>query len=283
MDLQKIRLIVNGKPIEREVESRLSLADFLRHDLTLTGTHVGCEHGVCGRCTVQQNGAPVRSCLMLAVQADESEITTVEGLANNGSLNPLQQAFKKHHALQCGFCTPGFLMTADALLRKSGPLNDAEVRQAVSGNLCRCTGYQNIVDAIVEASGGQPAARAHHEHATSSKFIGARVERAEDHELLSGKGVFVDDIDFPGMLHAHVVRSVHARAGFGALHAGKEHIELATESVELQFGCVLEGIELLYRDQHSLGNIVLRDYYRFTPNCFLQNSAKLILCLGRSE
>jgi carbon-monoxide dehydrogenase large subunit len=149
---------------------------------------------------------------MLAVQADQSELTTVEGLSANGALSALQQAFKKNHALQCGFCTPGFLMTADALLRKSGPLNDAEVRQAVSGNLCRCTGYQNIVNAIVEASGGQPAAQAHHEHTTTSKFIGARVERAEDHELLTGKGVFVDDIDFPGMLHAHVVRSVHARA-----------------------------------------------------------------------
>ncbi len=119
MDMRKIRLIVNGKPVEREVDSRQNLADFLRHELTLTGTHVGCEHGVCGSCTVQQNGAPVRSCLMLAVQADESEITTVEGLADNGALGPLQQAFKKHHALQCGFCTPGFLMTADALLRKA--------------------------------------------------------------------------------------------------------------------------------------------------------------------
>ena len=166
MDLQKIRLIVNGKPIEREVDCRQNLADFLRHDLALTGTHVGCEHGVCGSCTVQQNGAPVRSCLMLAVQADGSEITTVEGLANTGfPRSPLQQAFKKHHALQCGFCTPGFLMTADALLRNSGPLTDAEVRQAVSGNLCRCTGYQNIVDAIVETSGGKVAPQAHHDHA----------------------------------------------------------------------------------------------------------------------
>ncbi|HEY2919809.1 MAG TPA: molybdopterin-dependent oxidoreductase [Candidatus Binatia bacterium] len=212
MDLQKIKLTVNGKPVEKAVESRQSLADFLRHELSLTGTHVGCEHGVCGSCTVQYNGAPVRSCLMLAVQADQAEIITVEGLADNGALSALQQSFKKHHALQCGFCTPGFLMTADALLRKSGPLNEAQVRQAVSGNLCRCTGYQNIVAAIVEASGGKPAAQSHHEPAPHSKFIGAPVERAEDNELLSGKGVFVDDIDFPGMLHAHVVRSVHAHA-----------------------------------------------------------------------
>jgi hypothetical protein len=149
---------------------------------------------------------------MLAVQADGSEITTVEGLANKDSLGPLQQAFKKHHALQCGFCTPGFLMTADALLRNSGRSPTAEVRQAVSGNLCRCTGYQNIVDAIVETSGAKVVPQAHHDHGPSAKFIGARVERAEDNELLSGKGVFVDDIDFPGMLHAYVVRSVHARA-----------------------------------------------------------------------
>src|ERR1041384_2259322 len=165
MTKQRVKFVVNSKLIESEVETRLSLADFLRHDLTLTGTHVGCEHGVCGSCTVEMNGAPVRSCLMLAVQADQSEITTVGGVSDKGSLGPLQQAFKKHHALQCGFCTPGFLMTADALLRNNGPLTDAEVRQAVSGNLCRCTGYQNIVDAIVETSGGKLEPRTHHDPA----------------------------------------------------------------------------------------------------------------------
>jgi len=148
MDLQKIRLIVNGKPIAREVESRLNLADFLRHDLTLTGTHVGCEHGVCGSCTVQHNGAPVRSCLMLAVQADGSEITTVEGLATRNELGPLQQAFKKHHALQCGFCTPGFLMLTVNALETNPDLTDDEIIDLLSSNLCRCTGYQNIVKAV---------------------------------------------------------------------------------------------------------------------------------------
>src|ERR1044072_9237972 len=212
MATQRIKLSINGKVVEKDVDCRQNLADFLRHDLALTGTHVGCEHGVCGSCTVQLNHAPVRSCLMLAVQADQSEITTVEGLSDKGSLGPLQQAFKKHHALQCGFCTPGFLMTADALLRNNGPLTDAEVRQSVSGNLCRCTGYQNVVDAIVETSGGKLEPRTQHDPASSTNFGGARVERAEDNELLSGKGVFVDDIDLPGMLHAYVVRSVHARA-----------------------------------------------------------------------
>ena len=214
MTLQRIQLSVNGKPVEKEVETRKNLADFLRHDLALTGTHVGCEHGVCGSCTVLYNGEPVRSCLLLAVQADQAEITTVEGLAENGALNSLQQAFKRHHALQCGFCTPGFLMTATALLRKSGPLDEAQVRKAVAGNLCRCTGYQNIVNAIVEASGGEVPERASHQqsHSAPARFIGAPVERAEDNELLTGKGVFVDDIDFPGMLHAYIVRSTHAHA-----------------------------------------------------------------------
>src|SRR5215831_2349998 len=192
----------------------MNLADFLRHDLSLTGTHVGCEHGVCGSCTVLYNGEPVRSCLMLAVQADRAELTTVEGLAENGALNFLQQAFKKHHALQCGFCTPGFLMTTTALLRKSGPLDETQVRKAVAGNLCRCTGYQNIVDAIVEASGGTVEEKMPHEppRSPASAFIGAPVERAEDDELLTGKGVFVDDVDSPGMLHAYMVRSTHAHA-----------------------------------------------------------------------
>src|SRR6266850_5174183 len=198
MTLQRIQLSVNSKPVEKEVETRKNLADFLRHDLSLTGTHVGCEHGVCGSCTVLCNGEPVRSCLMLAVQADRAEVTTVEGLAENGALNSLQQAFKKHHALQCGFCTPGFLMTATALLRKNGPLDEAGVRKAIAGNLCRCTGYQNIVNAIVEASGGKPQRQSPRQqsHAPTSGFIGAPVERAEDNELLTGKGVFVDDIDF---------------------------------------------------------------------------------------
>jgi carbon-monoxide dehydrogenase large subunit len=214
MALQKIQLTINGNAVEKEVDTRKNLADFLRYDLALTGTHVGCEHGVCGSCTVLYNGEPVRSCLMLAVQADQSTVTTVEGLAANGALNSLQAAFKKNHALQCGFCTPGVLTTASALLQKGQRLDEAEVRKAVAGNLCRCTGYQNIVKAIMEASGAQSGnlEQKEHSHAFPAGFIGARVERAEDDELLTGKGVFVDDIDFPGMLHAYMVRSPHARA-----------------------------------------------------------------------
>ena len=144
-----IVLTVNGNPVERAVEPRLHLADFLRDELHLTGTHVGCEHGVCGACTVLMNGDSVRACLTFAVQADGAEITTVEGLGRVDALSPLQQAFREHHALQCGFCTPGMLMTAVDMIRKKIPPTQAAVRDALSGNLCRCTGYQFIVDALV--------------------------------------------------------------------------------------------------------------------------------------
>jgi carbon-monoxide dehydrogenase small subunit len=149
-----VRAMVNGGPLEVEVEPRRLLADVLREDAHLYGTHLGCEHGVCGACTVLVDGEPVRSCLMLAVQADGAEITTVEGLSQNGGLHPLQEAFREHHALQCGFCTPGFLLTALHLLREHPHLDDEhEIRKALSGNLCRCTGYSNIVDAVRDAAG----------------------------------------------------------------------------------------------------------------------------------
>jgi carbon-monoxide dehydrogenase small subunit/2-furoyl-CoA dehydrogenase 2Fe-2S iron sulfur subunit len=152
----RITVHVNGRPYTGEVEDRTLLADFIRHHAGLTGTHVGCEHGVCGACTVQLDGEPIRSCLMLAVQADGCSLATVEGLAGTGSeLTALQQAFTEHHALQCGFCTSGFLMTADALLRAAGggDLTEAEVRRELSGNLCRCTGYEGIVAAVLSVRG----------------------------------------------------------------------------------------------------------------------------------
>ena len=147
-----VRLTVNGQEYARRVPVRLTLADFIRQELGLTGTHLGCEHGVCGACTIHFNGEAVRSCLMLAVQADGASLTTVEGIADGGALNPLQQAFQEHHALQCGFCTPGFLMTASAFLKETPNPDEAQVREAISGNLCRCTGYSAIVKAILEAS-----------------------------------------------------------------------------------------------------------------------------------
>jgi aerobic-type carbon monoxide dehydrogenase small subunit (CoxS/CutS family) len=148
-----VRLTVNGRSYERLVEARMTLADFLRNELDLTGTHLGCEHGVCGACTVVLNGAAVRSCLLLAVQANGSELLTVEGLAVGEQLHPLQTAFQDRHALQCGFCTPGFLMTAFAFLKETPRPTDLEAREAISGNICRCTGYQPIVEAILQAAG----------------------------------------------------------------------------------------------------------------------------------
>ena len=143
-----ITVTVNGEDYEREVEPRMLLADFLRHELGLTGTHVGCEHGVCGACTVILNGDSVRSCLCFAIQVDGAVIETVEGFGTVDNLNPLQQSFQKHHALQCGFCTPGMLMTGVDLLRKYPLVTDEQIRQGLSGNLCRCTGYEHIVQAI---------------------------------------------------------------------------------------------------------------------------------------
>jgi carbon-monoxide dehydrogenase small subunit len=145
---QWIDLTVNGRAYQRAVEPRLLLSDFLRHELRLTGTHVGCEHGVCGACTVLVNGEPARACLMLAVQSHGAQITTVEGLADGTELHPVQQAFWDAHGLQCGFCTSGMLISSVALLNHSPRPSDAEIREALSGNLCRCTGYQNIVKAV---------------------------------------------------------------------------------------------------------------------------------------
>ncbi|GLW96712.1 (2Fe-2S)-binding protein [Microtetraspora sp. NBRC 16547] len=147
-----ITLVVNGVVREAAVPARRLLSDCLRHDLGLTGTHVGCEHGVCGACTVLLDGEPVRSCLTFAVTVDGHEITTVEGLAKDGELSPVQRAFTECHGLQCGFCTPGFLCTATAFLRDNPVPTDEEVLVAVSGNLCRCTGYQNIVKAVHRAA-----------------------------------------------------------------------------------------------------------------------------------
>ncbi|BBM87440.1 (2Fe-2S)-binding protein [Candidatus Uabimicrobium amorphum] len=144
----KISLTVNGQKYERDVEPRMLLSDFLRHDLELTGTHVGCEHGVCGACTVLLNGEAVRACIIFAVQVDGEELTTVEGIGNVDNLHPIQEAFREKHALQCGFCTPGFLMTLVPFLKENPDPSEHEIREALSGNLCRCTGYQNIVDAV---------------------------------------------------------------------------------------------------------------------------------------
>ncbi len=146
-----VQFQLNGEQVSVEVEPRLTLADCIRHELLQTGTHVGCEHGVCGACTVIVDGAAVRSCLMLAVQAAGKRVMTVEGLATGDALAPLQQSFRKHHGLQCGFCTPGFLMTAHALLTQEPDADEERIRDVLSGNVCRCTGYLSIVKAVLDA------------------------------------------------------------------------------------------------------------------------------------
>ena len=148
MSIEAITVTVNGRRRQGVAEPRRTHVDFLREDLQLTGTHVGCEHGVCGACTVLVDGAPVRSCLMLAVQARDTEITTIEGLEQDGRLHPLQEAFKRSHSFQCGFCTPGFVISALAALEEGIPDDDEELRHELSGNLCRCTGYQSILDGV---------------------------------------------------------------------------------------------------------------------------------------
>src|SRR4051812_34127369 len=160
MTESSITLTVNGTVRSGAAEPRLTLADFLREDCALTGTHLGCEHGVCGACTVLVDGAAVRSCLMFAVQAEGSEVTTIEGLSpGNGELNPVQEAFREHHGLQCGFCTPGFIVSVTAFLRDNPAPSETEVREGLSGNLCRCTGYQGILAAVNALAGRPPESR----------------------------------------------------------------------------------------------------------------------------
>ena len=158
--MHEIELLINNRPYRGTAEARTTLADFLRHTLGLTGTHVGCEHGVCGACTVLVDGLSARACLMLAVQADGAIVETVEGLAAaDGTLHPLQQAFRDTHGLQCGFCTPGMLMTLVELLNEAGSPGEGEIRDAISGNICRCTGYQSIVDAALRVVAAREAMR----------------------------------------------------------------------------------------------------------------------------
>ena len=147
-NLFELEVTVNGSRYEHAVEPRTLLSDFLRHDLGLTGTHVGCEHGVCGACTVLLDGQPVRSCLMFAVQTHEHEVTTIEGLGTIDNLSPIQETFQEAHGVQCGFCTPGILTTVKSFLEQNPDPSEDEIREAISGNLCRCTGYQHIVDAV---------------------------------------------------------------------------------------------------------------------------------------
>jgi aerobic carbon-monoxide dehydrogenase large subunit len=208
MNTREINLTVNGRHCQRSVSPRLTLSDFLREDLGLTGTHIGCEHGACGACTVLFDGEPICSCLMLAVQANGHQIATIEGLAQNGEPSKLQQAFHRQHALQCGFCTPGFLMNATALLRRNPDPTEQDVREALRGNLCRCTGYKGIVQAVLETAKQQeiqPTAEA-------TDIIGVSIGRHEDQRFLRGEGKYTSDIKLPNLAHAVVLRSPYASA-----------------------------------------------------------------------
>lgn len=214
-DRVRINLGVNGEPVSEEVEARQLLSDFLRHRLGLTGTHVGCEQGVCGACTVSLDGAAVRSCLIFAAQADGCEIETVESLAGpEDELTPLQAAFHRHHALQCGFCTAGFLVSLSAREAQLGSLAGQDYRSLLSGNLCRCTGYANIVAAVRErAEGPLPVPADLPAEAWAGKMTGRSVARLEDRPLLTGRATFVDDLEPPGTLHLafHRTERAHAR------------------------------------------------------------------------
>lgn len=207
-----IRLTVNGRTYERTIEVRMTLADFLREELNLTGTHLGCEHGICGACTILFDGEAVRSCLLLAVQADGASLMTVEGLAQGEELHPLQQAFHEHHALQCGFCTPGFLMTAVAFLKDTQNPSEAQVRR------------QSPATSAV-APGMRPSYRLSckqdEEDEMDQTYIGAPIRRREDFRLLTGRATFTDDIKLPQMLHAAILRSPHAHARITSVDATK--------------------------------------------------------------
>ena len=190
----KIALTVNGTPVSREVEPRQNLVDFLREALQLTGTHVGCEHGVCGACTVRVDGKLARGCLMLAAQADGCRVETIEGLAEQGALTDLQQAFRLENALQCGFCTPGMLLTAHALLEREPHPGTAAIREALGANYCRCTGYHAIVQAVARAAAGRggPAPSP-----AADGYIGRTVVRPQTARLVAGRGTYTDDLALP--------------------------------------------------------------------------------------
>ncbi len=207
----KIALTVNGAPVTREVEGRQSLVDFLRYDLGFTGSHIGCEHGVCGACTVRVDGTPIRGCLMLAAQADGCRVETIEGVAESGAIAALQRAFRAENALQCGFCTPGMLLTAQALLERNPDPDPVAIREAIGGNYCRCTGYHAIVQAILGAARGRPAP-APDAAPVNDAYIGRSVIRPQTARLVAGRGTYTDDVAVSRLLHAAFVRSPHAHA-----------------------------------------------------------------------
>jgi carbon-monoxide dehydrogenase large subunit len=205
----KLALTVNGSPVARDVEPRQNLVDFLRYGLGLTGSHVGCEHGVCGACTVRVDGQLVRGCLMFAVQAEGTQVETIEGLSQSGALAELQHAFRAENALQCGFCTPGMLLTAHTLLERQPHPDPVAIREALGGSYCRCTGYHAIVQAVARASKRRAGAPA---PPPDGSYIGRSIVRRETARLVAGRGTYTDDVVLPRLAHVAFVRSPHAHA-----------------------------------------------------------------------
>ena len=218
-----VSLTVNGKKATATVEGRTLLVQLLREQLGLTGTHVGCDTSQCGACVVHINGEAVKSCTILAVQCEGADVLTIEGVANGDTLHPMQEAFRKNHALQCGFCTPGMVMSALDLVKNNPNPTEREVREYLEGNLCRCTGYHNIVLAIIDGAAmmrGEtpPAARPRGGGGVAAMpEIGQPVRRREDYRFLTGQGTYTDDINRPGQLYAFILRSPHANARINAI------------------------------------------------------------------
>ena len=210
--MARVSLTVNGVRYTEDVEPRLLLVHLIRDKLGLTGTHVGCDTSNCGACTVHVDGDAVKSCTLLAVQADGAEVTTIEGLGSEGDLHPMQEAFWEHHGLQCGYCTPGMIMAGADLIAKNPSPSEEEVREALAGNLCRCTGYHNIVKAVLSASEGVPGMSATEQATPTGKWVGQAMRRKEDPRMITGQGRYVDDVVVPGMLYAAFVRSPEAHA-----------------------------------------------------------------------
>jgi CO/xanthine dehydrogenase Mo-binding subunit/aerobic-type carbon monoxide dehydrogenase small subunit (CoxS/CutS family) len=251
--LVDVALVVNGAAVRRRVDPRRSLVDFLREELELTGSHVGCEHGVCGACTVRVDGELVRGCLMLAVQADGCRVTTIEGLSASGELAALQRAFREENALQCGFCTPGMLLTAQDLLQRAGRPDDAAIREAIAANYCRCTGYHAIVRAVSRAAECQAMLERAPTPASSGEggYIGRSVIRPQTARLVAGRGTYIDDVRLPRMTHAAFVRSPHA-------HARIVRIDTAVAEAAPGVVAVVTGREMASLCEPWVG--VLRNY-----------------------
>src|SRR5579862_6346284 len=243
----EIDTVINGQQLRRRVNSRQHLADFLREELELTGTHLGCEHGVCGACSVLVDGKIARGCLMFAAQADGKRIDTIEGMSDSGALAELQSAFAERNAAQCGFCSSGMLLTAHEMLGSEQALSRADIREAISGNLCRCTGYESIVNAIetvlrkrnrLDEPASPRTTEPLRESETREGLIGKRIPRRESMRLLRGRGRYVGDIKLPRMLHLAFARSRHAHARIVSIDG-----ERARQSPGVAF--VLTGRDLL--------------------------------------